>query len=157
MDDDRPILLIEDDSAAAELMRLAFRKAGLQRPLRVLSDGDEAIAYLSNLPPFENPAENPQPCLLMLDVKLPRKSGLEVLSWLRSWSTTRPLPVLMLTSSSSSKDIEEALRLGITSYHVKPVDLDGLKKLARTIRRRVEGTDDDEHAMAESHNQPRAH
>ena len=151
MDDDRPILLIEDDSAAAELMRLAFRKAGLQRPLRVLSDGDEAIAYLSNLPPFENPVENPQPCLLLLDVKLPRKSGLEVLTWLRSWSTTRPLPVLMLTSSLASKDIEEALRLGIRSYHVKPTSFDELKKLAVTIRRKVEGLDDDdEHAVAQA-------
>ena len=130
---------------------MAFRKAGLQRPLRVLSDGDEAIAYLSNLPPFENPAENPQPCLMLLDVNLPRKSGLEVLTWLRSWSTTRPLPVLMLTNSAASKDIEQALRLGIQSYCVKPTSFDDLKKLALTIRRKVEGLDDDndEHAVTE--------
>src|SRR5262245_6482078 len=123
-----PILLIEDDPDAAELMRLALSKAGLQRPVRVLSNGDEAVAYLSNAAPYENPEANPAPCLLLLDVKLPRKSGLEVLSWLRSRVNTRPLPVVMLTASSSSKDIEEALRLGIRSYCVKPTDFDDLKK-----------------------------
>ncbi|MBV8882059.1 MAG: response regulator, partial [Planctomycetaceae bacterium] len=143
MDDKRPILLIEDDPAAAELLRVALKKAGLKRPLRVLSDGDEAVAYLSSAAPFENHEENPPPCLLLLDVKLPRRSGLEVLSWLRSRVNTRPLPVVMLTSSASSKDIEEALRLGIRAYCVKPTDFDDLKKLARMIRRRVDGHDSD--------------
>ena len=141
MEEDRPILLIEDDPAAAELLRLALKKAGLQRPLRILSDGDEAIAYLSSAPPYENKEENPAPCLLLLDVKLPRRSGLEVLTWLRSRVNTRPLPVVMLTSSVASKDIEEALRLGIRAYCVKPADFNDLKKLARMIRRRVEGRD----------------
>jgi DNA-binding response OmpR family regulator len=143
MDESRPILLIEDDPDAVELMRLAFKKEGLRRPLRILRDGDEAIAYLSNVPPYENPQENPPPCLLVLDVKLPRKSGLEVLTWLRSYSSTRPLPVIMLTSSNSSKDIDAALRLGIQSYCVKPTDFNDLKKLALMIRRRVEETDED--------------
>jgi DNA-binding response OmpR family regulator len=143
MDQESPILLIEDDPAAAELLRLALKKAGLRRPLRVLSDGEEAIAYLSSAPPFENREENPPPCLLLLDVKLPGKSGLEVLSWLRSRFNTRPLPVVILTSSLASKDIEEALRLGIRAYCIKPLDFSDLKKLARMIRRRVEGKDDD--------------
>jgi DNA-binding response OmpR family regulator len=143
MDEDRPILLIEDDPAAAELLRLAFRKAGLQTPLRVLSDGDEAIAYLSSAPPFENAEQNPPPCLLLLDVKLPRRSGLEVLTWLRSRFSTRELPVVMLTSSVASNDIDEALRLGIRAYCVKPADFNDLKKLAHMIRRRVEGHDAD--------------
>jgi len=143
MDQDQPILLIEDDPDAAELLRLALKKAGLRRPLRVLPDGDKAIAYLSGAPPFENSAENPAPCLLLLDVKLPRTSGLEVLRWLRSRVNTRPLPVLMLTSSVASKDIEDALRLGIGAYCIKPVDFNNLKKLALTIRRRVEGKDAD--------------
>lgn len=128
--DNRPVLLIEDDPDAAELMKLALKKAGLERPLVVLADGDEAVDYLTH---------NPPPALLVLDVKLPRRSGLEVLTWLRSQSDTRPLPVLMLTASSSSKDIEEALKLGIQSYHVKPTDFNDLKRLARTIRRRVDG------------------
>src|SRR5688572_1346618 len=144
MDDNRPILLIEDDAEAAELLRLALNKAGLKRPLRVLSDGDEAVAYLSGAPPFENPAENPSPCLLLLDLKLPRRSGLEVLSWLRSRINTRPLPVVMITSSAASSDIEEALALGIRAYCVKPSDFEDLKKLARMIRRRADGEDEEE-------------
>jgi DNA-binding response OmpR family regulator len=143
MHDKRPILLIEDDPEAAELLRIALEKAGLRRPLRILSDGDEAVAYLSGSPPFENASENPAPCLLLLDLKLPRRSGLEVLSWLRSRINTRPLPVLMITSSSASADIEEALRLGIRAYCIKPSDFEDLKKLARMIRRRVDGEGDE--------------
>ncbi len=141
--DNRPILLIEDDPEAAELLRIALQKSGLRRPLRVLTDGDEAVAYLSGAPPYENREENPSPCLLLLDLKLPRRSGLEVLTWLRSRIATRPLPVVMITSSSASSDIEEALRLGIRAYCIKPSDFEDLKKLARMIRRRVEGVGDD--------------
>lgn len=149
MHDNRPILLIEDDAEAADLLRIALKKAGLRRPLRVLADGEEAIAYLSSQPPFENREENPPPCLLLLDVKMPRKSGLEVLSWLRSRVNTRPLPVVMLTSSAATKDIEEALRLGIRAYCVKPSDFEDLKKLAQMIRRRADG--DEEDAAEEPH------
>jgi len=148
MQHEQPILLIEDDPTAADLLRHAFIRAGLRQPLRVLSDGDAAIAYLSSAPPFENKEQNPAPCLLLLDVKLPRKSGLEVLTWLRSRFNTRPLPVVMLTSSVASKDIEEALRLGIRAYCVKPADFNDLKKLARMIRRRVEGQDADSEESA---------
>ena len=139
MRDNGPILLVEDDPEAAELLRLAFQKAGLRRPLRVLPDGEKAVAYLSGDPPYDDPDENPPPCLVLLDLKLPRRSGLEVLSWLRSKINTRPLPVVMMTSSAAEGDIEEALRLGIEAYCVKPSDFEDLKKLARMIRRKVDG------------------
>jgi len=74
-------------------------------------------------------------------VKLPRRSGLEVLSWVRSRINTRPLPVMMMTSSAAERDIEEALRLGIQAYCVKPSDFEDLKKLARIIRRKVDRGD----------------
>jgi DNA-binding response OmpR family regulator len=144
MHDNRPILLIEDDPESADLLRLALKKAGLRRPLRVLSDGDAAVAYLSGEPPYENREQNPLPCLLLLDLKLPRKSGLEVLAWLRSRINTRTLPVVMITSSSAESDIEEALRLGIRAYFIKPADYENLKKLARMIRRRADGESEDE-------------
>jgi DNA-binding response OmpR family regulator len=158
--DQRPLLLIEDDPEAAELLRLALKKVGLRRPLRVLSDGDAAVAYLSGEPPYENREENPAPCLLLLDLKLPRRSGLEVLAWLRSRINTRPLPVVMITSSSESSDIEEALRLGIRAYCVKPADFEDLKKLARMIRRRAEGavdTEDEETTLPESRRRTSRH
>lgn len=150
MHDKQPILLIEDDREAADLMRVALKKAGLRRPLRVLSNGDEAVAYLAGEAPFQDRDKNPAPCLLLLDVKLPRRSGLEVLSWLRSRVNTRPLPVVMITSSAASEHIDEALRLGIRAYCVKPSDFEDLKKLARMIKRRVEGGEaeqDDEPAV----------
>lgn len=135
MDQDCPILLIEDDTDAAMLMEAAFKRVGLQRPLVILTDGDQAIAWLSD-------DHNPTPCLMVLDVKLPGKSGLEVLSWLRSHADTRPLPVMVLTSSMATADIEQALKLGIRAYVVKPTDFRDLKKLARMIRRKVDGLED---------------
>ena len=144
MHDCRPVLLIEDDPEAAELLRLALKKAGLRRPLRVLSDGEAAMAYLSGEPPYDNRETNPMPCLVLMDLKLPRKSGLEVLAWLRSRINTRPLPVVLITSSSAESDIEEALRLGIRAYCVKPAEFEELKKLARMIRRRADGETEDE-------------
>jgi|ERR1043166_3240718 DNA-binding response OmpR family regulator len=140
MEDSRPILVIEDDSDAVDLLKLAFEKARLRRPLRALPNGEAAIAYLSGAAPFENREENPRPCLLLLDVKLPGKSGIEVLSWLKSQVQLRSLPVIMMTASAASGDIDEALRLGIRSYCVKPQAFDDLVKLAHAIRRRVEGT-----------------
>jgi DNA-binding response OmpR family regulator len=140
MEDNHPILVIEDDADAVELLRLAFQKAGLKRPVRALPDGESAIAYLSGEAPYQNRKENPRPCLVMLDIKLPGKSGIEVLSWLKSQIEFRSLPVMMVTSSSTSGDIEEALRLGIRSYCVKPMVFEDLVKLARTIRRRVESS-----------------
>jgi len=144
MHDDRPILLIEDDPQAADLLQLALKKAGLRRPVRVLPDGDAAVAYLSGEPPYEDREQNPKPCLMVLDLKLPRKSGLEVLAWVRSNIDTRPLPVVMITSSSAESDIEEALRLGIRAYCIKPADFDELKKFARMLRRRADGESEEE-------------
>ena len=72
-------------------------------------------------PPYDDPDENPPPCLVLLDLKLPRRSGLEVLSWLRSRINTRPLPVVMMTSSRQEQDLVESYRLGANGYVVKPV------------------------------------
>jgi DNA-binding response OmpR family regulator len=143
MEDNRPILILEDDVDAVELLKSAFRKAGIDRPLRIFASAEPAIAYLSRTAPYESWEENPLPCLVMLDVKLPGKSGLEVLSWMRSRVHLRSLPVMMVTSSASSVDIEEALRLGIRSYCVKPPAYVDLVRLAHTIRRRIEGDSSD--------------
>ena len=150
MENSRPILILEDDTDAVELLKAAFRKAGIDRPLRVFSTADPAMAYLSRSSPYESWEENPLPCLVMLDVKLPGKSGLEVLSWMKSRVHLRSLPVMMVTSSSSSADIEEALRLGIRSYCVKPPAFEDLVRLAHTIRRRIEEDPEDIRRSADS-------
>jgi DNA-binding response OmpR family regulator len=129
-----PLLLIEDDPDTVTLLERALRKAGLRREVRVLTDGQEALHYLAS----EDKAKHPRPCLVLLDLKLPIKTGLEVLAWLRGRSDYRPMPVVMMTGSSATQDIDEALKLGIKAYCVKPVDFKDLLRLARTIRRLVE-------------------
>ena len=127
------ILLVEDDPEAAELLRLAFQKAGLRRPLRVLPDGEKAVAYLSGDPPYDNSEENPAPCLVLLDLKLPRRSGLDFLAWIKQRPELAGIPVIVLSSSQEACDLDRAYELGAKSYLVKSVELKELMKVAEGI------------------------
>ena len=109
------------------LTALAFRKAGVSAPIEVASDGDQAIAVL------QPGASSELPVCVLLDIKLPTKSGLEVLAWVRSQPRLKRLPVIMLTSSLLPKDISDAYDLGANSYLVKPPNLETLISLAQTI------------------------
>jgi len=122
------ILHVEDNPDDVMLMNLAFSRAGIAARLHVVNDGDEAITAL------ENGASNggPPVCVL-LDVKLPRVSGLEVLAWIREQPHLRRLPVILLTSSSQTADINRAYDLGANSFLVKPPDLDSLTQLVKTV------------------------
>ena len=115
------ILLVEDDASDMRLITRAFQKAGMDVDLFRAKDGDEAVAYLDGRGQFEDRALSPLPSLVLLDIKLPRRSGFEVLSWIRR--DPRPLrrtPVVMLTSSRHSVDINRAYELGANAYTVKP-------------------------------------
>ena len=115
------ILLVEDDPGDARLLQRAFDKLGTKYTLKRLSNGDEIISYLEGREPYQDRAENPLPNLLLLDIKLPRRSGLEVLEWLRNRKDNlRRLPVVMLTSSRHSVDVNRAYELGANSYLAKP-------------------------------------
>jgi CheY-like chemotaxis protein len=124
------VLLIEDDPADVRLIQRAFRK--LVDPVNMfrLTNGDDAVAYLSGEAPYENRAAYPLPTILLLDIKLPRRSGFEVLEWVRRQnSNLRRLPIVMLTSSRHSADVNRAYDLGANSYLAKPetpTDLDDL-------------------------------
>ena len=120
------ILHVEDSPDDVVLVALAFRKAGLPVQIDVAPDGDQAIAALQS-------GASPRPACVLLDIKLPSKTGLEVLSWIRSQPGLKRLPVLMLTSSQLPKDINAAYDLGANSYLVKPPSLELLVSLARTI------------------------
>lgn len=118
---DKLVLLAEDDPADARLVQRAFDKCGGGVSIVRLSNGDDLVAYLDGRPPYENRALHPIPSLLLLDIKLPRRSGLEVLQWLRARSDgLRRLPVVMLTSSRHTVDINRAYDLGANSYLAKP-------------------------------------
>ncbi len=130
---DMPILLVEDDPDDQLLIRRAFAEARLGNPLTLARDGDEALAYLSADGAFADRQANPLPVLVLLDLKLPRRSGLEVLRWLRAQpGALGRTPVAVLTSSRQSADVEQAYDLGANSYLVKPVDFDGLLEMVRT-------------------------
>jgi CheY-like chemotaxis protein len=133
MDRRGTILLVEDDPNDVALTQLAFEQARFTNPLQVVGDGEQAIAYLAGRPPYADRTRSPWPILVLLDLKLPRASGFEVLSWIRSVPSVRRMPVVVLTSSAQSPDIDRAYDAGANSYLVKPVAFDRLLDLVRTL------------------------
>lgn len=132
--DSMPILLVEDDPNDVLLLQRALRKAQLANPVQVVRDGDEAVAYLAGEGEYGDRAQHPWPVLVLLDMKLPRKSGLEVLAWIRGQEGLKRLPVVMLTSSRESVDINRAYDLGVNSYLVKPVAFEDLVEMMKALR-----------------------
>jgi CheY-like chemotaxis protein len=121
------ILLVEDDSNDVLLVRRAFRRAGLSARIEVASDGEAAVAYLAAMPTDSAPG------LVLLDLKLPRQPGLDVLHWLRQQPGLRRLPVVVLTASRESTDVNRAYDLGANSFLVKPVGFTELLEMVRTL------------------------
>lgn len=127
------VLLVEDDPNDVLLMQRAFRRAKVTNPVQVVGDGEDAVLYLSGQAPYKDRTRYPLPALILLDLKLPRKSGLEVLEWLRKQAGLKRLPVVVLTSSKESTDISRAYDLGVNSYLVKPVSFDTLLDMVETL------------------------
>lgn len=129
------ILLAEDDENDVLLMQRAFSRLGIANPLDVVTDGEEAISYLKGEGSFLDRAKFPLPCLLLLDLKMPKKNGFEVLSWLRDreTGTLKRLLTIVLTSSRETRDINLAYDLGANSYLVKPADFQNLSTLLKTL------------------------
>lgn len=128
------ILLVEDEPNDVFLIERAFRKCDSPHPLQSVHDGEQAIAYLCGAREFADRQKYPLPSLVLLDLKLPRRGGLEVLAWLRSrHDNLKRLPVVVLTSSKQASDVNRAYELGANSYLVKPVAFDGLLELIKTV------------------------
>src|SRR5688572_11466340 len=109
------ILLVEDEANDALLLERAFKRAELSPNLKVVTDGDQAVQYLGGEGKYNDRTQFPIPSLLLLDLKLPRRSGLEVLEWIRQHPDLKTLPVIVLTSSRDTDDIDKAYDLGATS------------------------------------------
>jgi CheY-like chemotaxis protein len=124
----RPTLLLEDDENDIFFMRRAWKQAGILHPLFVLEDGQAGIDYLRGAGRFADREKYPLPYLLLLDLKLPKLSGKEVLSWIREQPEWRTLIVIALSSSSLDKDINDVYQLGANSFLAKPSTPD--KRLA---------------------------
>ena len=128
------ILQVEDDRNDIFFLEHAFKAAGITHPLRVARDGQEAIEYLSGAGEFANRAQYPLPCLILLDLKLPRKDGFEVLEWVRAEPNLRQLTVIVFTSSGRTADVDRAYHLGANSFVVKPSHLEERVELAKLIK-----------------------
>ncbi len=128
------ILIAEDDDNDICLIKRAFQKAKFENPLKAVRDGEEAIAYLQGIEPYTDREINPPPALVLLDLKMPRKSGFEVLAWIREQPEFNHLPVVVLTSSQESSDISRAYALGANSYLVKPANFASLVDMMNRLR-----------------------
>ena len=130
---DYTILLVEDNPTDVLLIKRALAKTRVANPIQVVEDGDAAVAYLAGQSVYADRAQYPLPILIMLDLKLPKRSGLEVLAWLRGQDSLRRIPVVMLTSSNGAGDVNAAYDEGVNSYLVKPVEFDGLVDMFRAV------------------------
>jgi CheY-like chemotaxis protein len=118
--EERSVLLAEDDPNDVFLLKHAFKSAQVSNPLQVVNDGQQAIDYLSGVGEFADRTLFPFPTLLVLDLKMPRKNGIEVLEWLKSHETLSSLPSIMLSSSANPDDVAKAYQLGVNAFIVKP-------------------------------------
>jgi CheY-like chemotaxis protein len=126
-------LLIEDSPDDAFLMVKAFDRAEVFAPLPILKSGEQAVAYLSGRCFYKDRSRYPLPSLVILDIHLPRRSGFDVLAWIRKQPELRRLPVVMLSGSAERSSIDRAYQLGVNSYLVKPTTFDGLVELVRGL------------------------
>ena len=123
-----PILIVEDNPVDLDLTLRAFALRKLTNTILVARDGEEALAYI---PKWEQ--GEPLPVVILLDLKLPKVNGLEVLQTIKSHSVLKAIPVVILTTSAESDDVKTAYELGANSYIVKPVDFDKFIEVAKNI------------------------
>lgn len=119
---ERVMLYVEDEDAAVFLLETAIKEAGIDVQLFRVSDGEQALAFLRCLNAYE---KAPRPDLVLLDLNLPRKNGLEVLAEIHDSDSLRPIPVVVFTSSSLPADRSRSLALGAQQYITKPATFDG--------------------------------
>jgi CheY-like chemotaxis protein len=134
MSDHAVILLVEDREDDVVIIRRAFSKGNILNPLFVVRDGEQAIAYLTGEGRFANREEYPLPDLILLDLKMPKKDGFDVLRWLRKKPGLNALRVVVLTSSEELRDVNLAYQLGANSFLVKPVDFENFVKVGQALK-----------------------
>lgn len=123
-----PILLVEDNPVDIDLTLRAFKKRNLNNPIQIARNGEEALKYIEKWD-----AADQTPVVILLDLKMPKVDGLEVLKVLKTHEKYATIPIVVLTTSSDNKDIEKAYKLGANSYIVKPVNFDKFVEVASQI------------------------
>jgi len=134
MDNEFTVLLVEDDLNDIFLVKRAFKMAQLQNPLQVVTDGQQAIHYLKGEGRFADRHAFPLPKLIVMDIKMPRRSGFDVLEWVKgNGRPLRRIPIVIVSSSDNPADINRAYELGANAYMVKPVDFKKVEHLFESI------------------------
>ena|SRR5436309_1014868 len=127
------VLLVEDDLNDIFLVKRAFKKARIRNPLQVVTDGQEAELYLRGEGKYADRETYPVPKLVVMDIKMPRRSGFEVLEWAKRDGPLRRIPIVIVSSSDNPDDINRAYELGANAYMVKPVDFLAVERLFESI------------------------
>jgi CheY-like chemotaxis protein len=128
------VLLVEDDLNDIFLVKRAFRTALVRNPLQIVTDGAEAIHYLNGEGKYADRRTYPLPHLMVMDIKMPGRTGFEVLEWVKSAAPPlRRIPVIIVSSSDNPADINRAYELGANAYMVKPVDYRAVESLFQSI------------------------
>ncbi len=127
------ILIGEDRDDDVLLIRHSLKRAHVFNPIQVVGNGEEVIAYLKGEGKFANRDEFPLPTLLLLDLKMPRTDGFQVLQWIRRQTTLKALRVIVLTSSADIRDVNRAYQLGANSFLVKPMDFENFVEMGKFL------------------------
>lgn len=150
MRNSRPVLLVEDDSIDAMTVRRAFRELRVVNPLKHVINGEEALTYLRD-------EANDKPCVILLDLNMPKMNGTEFLKVAKADLTLRKIPVVALTTSSEERDVVETFQLNVAGYIIKPVDYKNFVEAVRTIdvywtlSELPEENAEDAHVLCETH------
>jgi CheY-like chemotaxis protein len=127
-----PIICADDNPYDIELFLVAFEEIGLQHPVEFIKDGQQALDYLNREGPFAG-YDSPLPAAILLDIKMPKINGMEVLKAIREKPQWSKVPVIMMTSSEMQRDIEACYRLGANAYVVKPIDFEKFVKMVKSL------------------------
>ena len=132
---DPAILLVDDNPHDVVLLRLAFRRVGIIDPIKLVKDGVEAVRYLKGEGIYADRTAYPTATLMLLDLKMPKTSGFDVLRWVRAQPSLKQLSVVVMTGSTDNEDAQRAYQLGADSYLVKPTRFSDLVKITESLKR----------------------
>ena len=130
-----PILMVDDDKDDQLLVEKALKENGVHNPFRSLMDGDEMLDYLKRKGKFTDSAAAPRPCLILLDLNMPRMDGRKALLFLKADPELKKIPVVILSTSKAEEDVLRSYNVGANSYITKPNDFNGLVLIAESLKK----------------------
>lgn len=133
MEETIKVLLVEDDPNDEELALVAFRKLGFRNEIKVIREGSEALDYLFSQGEYKEKGLTTSLRVILLDLKLPKVDGLDVIKQIKRHNQTKTIPIVVLSSSNHESDVRNSYKLGVNSYVVKPVDFDRYVKTVQQL------------------------